>query len=244
MKEVYDQYVETTLICDTPTDLSLRMYNTNYSSLLPSNKMASILDIGVGVGGFLIFLRDSGYRNARGIDISPSTIMSCNQKGLSCELVEDTVRWLDGHAAEFDFISLLDVIEHISKAELIGFLSAIQRSLKENGRLLIQTNNMQSQDAQLMRYGDITHHLGFCETSMRQVCLTAGFKQIDMFGLETLYAFRQWRYIQQMPLKALSHLIFTCIRNFYWCFVRAMRRLNCNISPHILHPSFYAVVRK
>jgi 2-polyprenyl-3-methyl-5-hydroxy-6-metoxy-1,4-benzoquinol methylase len=244
MKEVFDQYVETTLICDTPTDLSLRLYNTNYSNLLPSDKMANILDIGVGVGGFLIFLRDLGYVNARGIDISPSTIRSCKQKGLSCELVEDTVRWLDGHVDEFDFICLLDVIEHIRKAELIGFLSAIRRSLKVGGRLLIQTNNMQAQDAQLIRYGDITHHLGFCETSLRQVCLTAGFKQVDIFGLETLYAFKRWQYVRQMPLKAVSHLMFTGIRNVYWCFVRAMRRLNCNLSPRILHPLFYAVVSK
>jgi len=228
MKEVFDRYVESTLICDRPTDFSFCVYNTNYQSFLPTDKSAVILDIGVGVGGFLIFLRDLGYLNARGIDISPSTIKSCQQKGLACELVEDTVKWLDMHVDEFDFIVLLDVIEHIPKGELIGFLSAIRRSLKEKGRLLIQTNNMQSQDSQLMRYGDITHHLGFCETSMRQVCFIAGFSQVDLFGLETLYAFRRSHYIRQTPFKAVRHLVFTCIRNFYWCFVRAMRRLNCN----------------
>jgi hypothetical protein len=103
---------------------------------------------------------------------------------------------------------------------------------------------MQASDAQLMRYGDITHEVGFCETSLRQVCCVAGFGRVDIFGLEPLYACRSWRYAKQMPVKAAQHFVCRIVRNCVWCFVRKMRRLNCNVSPKILHPIFYAVVRK
>ncbi len=244
MKEVFDQYVESTLGADSPTEYTLRLYDTNYRSILPLDKNAKILDIGVGVGGLLMFLRDCGYVNSRGVDISSSTIRSCQKKGLNCELVADTTEWLNSHADEFDFITLLDVIEHIPKKEIISFLSAIRRSMKATGVLLIQTNNMQAEYAQIMRYGDITHEVGYCETSLRQVCIVAGFKAIDLFGLETLYACKSWRYFKQIPLKAVQHFVCTYLRNVYWLLVHTLRRLNCNYSPNILHPMFYALVRK
>lgn len=244
MKEVFDEYVQSTLISDRPTDYSLRVYETNYRKLLPESRTARILDIGVGVGGLLQFVKELGYANAKGIDISPSTIASCRKKGLDCELVDNTPDWLNAHPAAFDFITLLDVIEHIPKKELIGFLSAIRRSLGDAGTLLLQTNNMQAADAQLMRYGDITHEVGFCETSLRQVCRVAGFGSIEIFGLEPLYACRSWRHVKQMPVKAAQHFACGIVRNCIWWIVRKMRRLNCNVSPEILHPIFYAVVRK
>ena len=246
MKEVFECYVESTLGGDSITELSSPVYDVNYDRFLPENMSAKILDIGPGIGRLMMFLKNCGYSNVKGVDISPSSVRSCKKKDLDCELADSTSDWLKRHAVEFDFIALLDVIEHIPKKDIIDFLSAIRGSLNTGGVLIIQTNNMQAEYAQLMRYGDITHELGFCESTLRQVCSVAGFNQVEVFGMEPWCLYKKWCYIKKKPFTAALHFCGVHVRSLYWVFVRLLRRINGNHCPHaqILNPMFFAIARK
>jgi len=246
MKEVFECYVECTLGNDTLSEFPGHVYDVNYHKFFPENKNAEMLDIGPGIGRMMQFLKKCGYSNVKGVDISPSSVRSCKKKDLDCELADNTSDWLKRHAEEFDFITLLDVIEHIPKKDIIDFLTAIRGSLKTGGVFLIQTNNMQAEYAQLMRYGDITHELGFCESTLRQVCSVAGFTQVEVFGMEPWCLYKKWCYFKMKPFTAILHFIGVHVRGLYWVFVRFMRRLNGNYCPHamILNPMFYAIARK
>jgi len=170
--------------------------------------------------------------NYHGIDISPSTVNFCKNLDLSCELVDDSVFWLNSHQNQFDIITCLDVLEHIPKDHLIRFLKAIFNSLKKGGFVIIQVPNLQSPFGYLHHFNDITHINGFVEHSLNQVLLSAGFKNISFFGFEELYEKKP-----KVFFKKILRFVFRKI-------VRFLRTINANPNPAILDPVFYALVHR
>ncbi|SFG89744.1 Methyltransferase domain-containing protein [Desulfotomaculum arcticum] len=231
MKEIFDSYVENTFGRYEQASLKFIQFEKNYKCFFPSNNNAKLLDIGVGRGEMLSCMKNWGYEQYFGVDISPSTISFCKSLGLNCLLVEDSTAWLKEKNNEFDLITLLDVLEHIKKEHTIEFLKAIKLSLKDNGTLIIQVPNLQAPDGQLHRYNDFTHEVGFIEHSFQQVLMAAGFKNIHFDGFEE-YVCGGWRENVKKTL-----------RTWYWKYIRFTRLINRNINPQILHPIFYAVVK-
>lgn len=173
-----------------------------------------------------------GYDNCIGIDISKSCVDFVKSLGLNCELVEDTQEWLRKHPNTFDLITLLDVLEHIPRENVISFLKDIYNALKPGGILIIQVPNLGAPDSNLHMYNDITHYVGYTEHSLQQVLITAGFKKIH---------FQPFEEIVDKNLKAVLHKF---IRYIYWKMVRFVRKVNCNLNPSILTPVFSAIVYK
>ena len=167
--------------------------------------------------------------NYHGIDISPSTIEFCKKIDLSCELVDDTEFWLRDNQNQFDIITCLDVLEHISKERLIHFLEATRKSLNKDGVAIFQVPNLQSPFGYLHHFNDITHISGFVEHSLNQVLLSAGFDKISFYGFEELYE------------KTTKIVIKKVLRFFYRKIIRFLRTINSNPNPNILDPVFYAV---
>lgn len=232
MKEILDKYVETSLGDKEQAKFKFKQFEFNYKKFFPSNKLASVLDIGIGRGEMLASMKNWGYENCLGIDISKSTVNFCKSIDLNCELIEDTTQWLNSHSDTFEVITLLDVIEHFKKEQTIEFIKALKVSLKPGGVLMIQTPNLQAVDGQLHRYNDFTHEFGYTEKSLRQVLNAAEFENIEMYGFEeNVFG----------GLRALK-------RNFYrsiiWKMIRFSRRMTGNLNPKILHPVFYAKVIK
>lgn len=132
------------------------------------NRAATVLDIGCGTGALLVRLRDHGYTNLAGIDISPPEAMP----GVSfhaLDLDEPSFPQADGSV---DLALAVEVLEHI---ENVGtFLAEIRRVLAPTGRLLLTTPNLHSVEARLRllllgqlkqfdAIGDPTHiHPVFC----------------------------------------------------------------------------------
>ncbi|CAG0933549.1 hypothetical protein RHDC3_02613 [Rhodocyclaceae bacterium] len=229
MKEFFDDYVQTVFGENAQAAFKFRQFERNYRRFFPARTDAPLLDIGIGRGEMLSSMKNWGYADYRGIDISPSTIAFCSSLGLPCERVEDTAAWLREHPGSFDMITLLDVLEHVPKAGTIPFLTALRGALAPGGTLIVQVPNMQAPDSQLHRYNDFTHEAGFTENSLRQVLLTAGFSAVSLHGFEDSVA------------QTLREKVRLMLRPLYWRLVRLTRKLNGNLSPAILHPVFYAV---
>lgn len=147
---------------------------------LPPNLNAPIVDIGCGFGFQLRALRELGYTNIQGVEISPQQAEHCRRSGLTVHLVEDSSEWLSRHPSTFAFALLFDLIEHVPNNSQIDFLHAVYTSLKPNGRLILTTPNANSPIAARWRYIDHTHHTSFTEHSLNYILANAGFTNIQI----------------------------------------------------------------
>lgn len=232
MKEIFDNYVETSFDGEEQALFKYKLFEHNYKSLFPDDKQAMILDIGVGRGEMLGCMRNWGYENYNGIDISPSTVAHCGRLGLRCELVDDTAEYLRRHANTYRVITMLDVLEHIPREMAIGLLSAIREALSDDGIAIIQVPNMQAPFAYLHHFNDVTHVVGYVEHSLTQVLLAAGFRKFRFFGLDELCGTGFKITIKRM------------LRPIFQRLVRYARSINANPDPKILDPVFFAVAKR
>jgi 2-polyprenyl-3-methyl-5-hydroxy-6-metoxy-1,4-benzoquinol methylase len=232
MKEIIDNYIENAFVVKEQAEFKFSQFSYNYKKYFPQNMNANMLDIGIGKGEMLTCMKQWGYENYIGIDISASAVNYCNSIGLNCELVEDTVNWVENKKNRFDIVAMLDVLEHIGKNDVVPLLRAVNESLKENGKLIIQVPNMQAPESQLYRYEDFTHETGFTENSLRQVIVAAGFTDFIFQGYEVIF------------LCKFSSRKKRFFRGIYWWVIRKLRRINTNLNPKILNPVFFAVATK
>lgn len=230
MKEIFDNYIETSFDGREQVPFKLSQFNNNYRTWFPNDKSKSVLDIGIGRGEMLTCMRNWGYAY-QGVDISPSTVRFCQALGLNCLVVEDTQSWLVENQGKFSLVTCLDVLEHVPRNQTIGFLKAIRASLTSDGQAIIQVPNLQSPFGYLHHFNDFTHVSGFVEHSLAQVLLAAGFKEMVFYGYEEIYKTGAKQSIQK------------AMRWVYHRAVRFLRALNSNPNPAILNPVFYVVAR-
>jgi len=221
MDKIFDTYVDNAFDGHYQAEFKFYQFALNYKRFFPSDKRTSILDIGIGRGEMLSCMREWGYTNYAGIDISPSTVAFCQSIGLNCKEVDDTVYFLQKHKDTYSLITLLDVLEHVKKENVMPFLSAIKQALKPGGIVIIQVPNLQAPDGQLHRYNDITHEVGYIEHSLQQVLRVTGFETFCSNDIKT-------------NIKKI-------LRYLYWKLIRFNRSINGNLNPKIIHPVFFAV---
>ncbi len=153
-----------------------------YSRFLPSVKDAKILDVACGAGHFLYFLQKQGYTNARGIDLSAEQLEAAENAGAKNLQQADLFEYLPECEEKFDMIIAFDIIEHLTKNEVIEFLDLIYKSLSAEGLVLIGAPNVQTLLGTAGRYCDFTHEQGFTPGSLSQVMRVCGFRDVDVFG--------------------------------------------------------------
>lgn len=229
MKQIFDNYVETSFPDRRQAEFKFRQFEENYRRYFSGFGFGSkVLDIGIGRGEMLSCMRNWGY-DYQGVDISPSTVELCSTFGLRCERAEDTAGWLMGKPGTFSVITCLDVVEHVPKEKVIEFLQAIRTALAPDGVAIIQVPNLQSPFGYLHHFNDFTHVNGFVEHSLAQVLIAAGFKRHSFHGFEEVFA---------TGFKSRLRIL---LRWVYRRLVRFLRAVNANPNPEILDPVFYAV---
>jgi SAM-dependent methyltransferase len=156
---------------------------------------ARILDVGCGFGFALGALRQLGYQNTVGLELSSEQAAVCRAAGHNVEVTQDSVEWLNKHLAEFDFIILFDVLEHLPVGIQIDFLRAIHGALRSGGQLLLTVPNANAILSARWRYIDYTHYSSFTEHSLNFVLRNAGFENIWMDATKGIGRFprRIWR---------------------------------------------------
>jgi 2-polyprenyl-3-methyl-5-hydroxy-6-metoxy-1,4-benzoquinol methylase len=171
---------------------------------VPADRDASIIDLGCGHGALVYFLRQAGYRNVIGVDVSPEQIAAAARLGIEgiCEgdLLE-TLRNLTSHSQ--DIVIAFDVIEHFSKDDLLLFVDEVLRVLKPGGRWLIHAPNGESPFVGAIRYGDMTHEQAFTRVSLAQLLLSSGFSRVEchesgpvVSGIKSAARWLLWRGIR------------------------------------------------
>ncbi len=163
-------------------------YRLQLGPYLPADKNARILDVGCGSGYLVRHLLAAGYSNVAGIDTSADQVDYCRRHALPVER-DNAVEFL-ARATGSDLVLSTDVIEHLTKDEIIAFLEAIYRALKPGGAVVLRTGNASSIYGPVIRYIDFTHETSFTDTSLRQILIACGFTEVNItdnavpFGLK------------------------------------------------------------
>ena len=147
--------------------------------VLPKNKNAKILDIGCGLGQYMVKLRELDYTSVLGIDISTEAINICKSKRLNAIQIPNINEFKVLESEKFDFAILSHVLEHLPKDKVIDTLFHIREYLlSKNGFLVIMVPNAQSLSGAYWTYEDFTHNTMFTAGSLLYVLNAAGFKNI------------------------------------------------------------------
>lgn len=174
-------------------------YKHEFGQILPVDKKAKILDLGCGSGFLVWFLLQEGYENVLGIDNSAEQVEFAKSHSLPVIQV-NALEYLT-HNKNFDLIVLTDVIEHLSKDEIVTLLLQIHEALAPNGYVIIRTPNACSFTAANSRYIDLTHEIIFTEKSLRQVLLSCNFSKVLITDEKPPFGWRPKRLSRWILLK-------------------------------------------
>jgi 2-polyprenyl-3-methyl-5-hydroxy-6-metoxy-1,4-benzoquinol methylase len=176
-------------------------YDHYFRGWLPKSKDAAVVDVGCGSGKLLHYLRQRGYSRITGVDISPEQTALARQ--VSVDVVEcDVVAFLEDHGGTYDLIVGLDIVEHFTKCEVLGFLDACYAALRPGGRIILQTPNAESVFGMKIRYGDFTHEVAFDSNSLKRLLCLSGFSNVEwreagpvVHGAMSLVRYLIWKVI-------------------------------------------------
>lgn len=186
------------------------------SPALPPDTSAQVLDIGCGYGFALRALRELGYTNLAGVEVSLQQAMRAQKAGFKVDVVTDTNAWLDQRPGQFDVILLLDVLEHVEPKEQLCLLGSIYSSLRPGGVVIITVPNANAILSARWRYIDFTHYSSFTEHSLHFVLRNAGFSEVRIDSEKGLGHFpkRLWKTSARAALRKWI------IR---WCWLQVFR---------------------
>ncbi|MBT4121039.1 MAG: class I SAM-dependent methyltransferase [Candidatus Magasanikbacteria bacterium] len=235
IQQQYDKYFSAGFVEFNQSDKSRKvmsnMYEHNYAKFLPRDKESSVLDFGCGAGQGLSWLKDRGYKNYLGVDISKEAVEFCKAKKLLVEKIDGPIVWLKKNKEKYNVIISNDVIEHIPKEDIIPTMSALYGALKKGGVMIVKTNNVSALTGARMRYWDHTHSTSFTEFSMMQVLKYAGVEEFNFYPF-TFPLNKPTRIIRRL-FQSILHAIWKFI---YW--------LEYTLVPKIVHEYFFAVIKK
>jgi len=182
--ELYRRYVST-FKADTKlgAEPSTAWWDHKYLPLLDGlDRSAALLEIGCGGGELLAYLGRRGFSHAVGIDISAEQVGLARARGVQAD-VADAFEFLGGHAEAFGAILAVDVLEHLTRDELVKLAPMLFVALRPGGRLLVQTVNGAGLFPRQVIYGDLTHLTIFTPQSLAQLLRPVGF--VDLAFYET-----------------------------------------------------------
>jgi len=148
--------------------------------LLPTNKRSVVLDLGCGHGNLMMLLMHKGFTDVYGIDISLDQIRMANELGLANAMHGDILQYLSNNSEKFDVILGIDIVEHLKKGELTGLMKEIYIALKPNGVAVFRTPNADGIGNTVFSAGDFTHENILNGFSAEQICLSAGFNNVQV----------------------------------------------------------------
>ena len=149
---------------------------------LPQKKEASILEVGCGGGGFLPLCEQLGYTKVQAMDIAPENVAFCHERGFTYVQCAEASNFLSQSQDRFDLIVLSDVLEHMTKDEVIHLLHLIHRRLYPTGTVILRVPNLSNPFNIRSRYVDFTHEVGLTKESLQQILRVSGFQIKALFG--------------------------------------------------------------
>lgn len=208
---------------DIEKDPFIRHSAQCYRSLLPEDKKAAILDIGIGNGWFLAVCILLGYRNIHGADFlidSKTEIKEWAPSKIELHNIESNIGdLLSNQSKKFDFIHLSHVLEHVPKHSLFYIVDSIYLALKKSGTLLVRCPNMEGPCALSSHYVSLGHEYGFTSSNIESLLSLCNFENIE---------FCRFKSLNQSPKQYLGEGLRSGIYFFYKILHRLFRATQLN----------------
>jgi len=170
---LYEAYASQHAGCGSATATAL-IYRRQMRHLLPPPSAGAVIDIGCGQGEFVRLLLADGY-DAHGVDLSPEQVELAQVSGLDRVSCGDYRPLLAERPGQFAAVTATDVLEHLTKDEVLDTFDRVAAALIPSGVFLARVPNAVSPLGGHIRYGDFTHESFYTERSVRQLAAAAGF---------------------------------------------------------------------
>jgi SAM-dependent methyltransferase len=155
-----------------------------------------VLDVGCGRGEFLDALRERGI-GARGVDLDPTMVERCVQKGHEVKLADATEYLAGVEDGTVPGVFAAQVIEHLSSEQLNDFLALLHRKLAPGGVLVMETVNPHNPAALKAFWTDTTHHHPLFPEVTLALCRLHGFDSGDVVFPESSGNFDEDVYVNR-----------------------------------------------
>ena len=189
-EQIYKKYTEHLKCVTTARNLEKermlvrKYFKKNYLKYFPHDKGCKILDVGCGLGSYIVAAKTFGYENVEGVDASQAVIQFCRGEGLQVT-GSQAQEFLMNREGIYDIIMFNDMIEHLNKQEVVDILRLMKKALRKGGKIIIKVVNAANPiTGNASRYIDFTHELGFTEVSLRQVLNAVGFQKVSIKGTD------------------------------------------------------------
>lgn len=200
-----------------------------------TNKEAAILDIGCGAGQLLKVLQNKGFTNLSGVEIDKGQYEEAKKIVPEATISNDDIFvFFKNHQKTYDYIFMVDVIEHMPKDKVVQLLSEIYKKLNKGGKFLIRTPNADSPlIASRFRYIDFTHTFILNQESMGTILREAGF---NTFTFRASYIPRKG--IKGFIVKLIQKTFDIILRLYLFTYIHeAAKRI-------ILTPNFNTIAKR
>lgn len=149
---------------------------------VPPDRAARCLDLGCGCGEVLYLLEREGFANTTGVDLCQEELDQARAHVRGRLITADLFDHLRQAApASVDFMSAVNVLEHLSKDRLLAVLREAGRVLTPGGTLVAMVPNAISPFSGVARHWDITHEWAFTPNNFRQLAALTGFEEAVEF---------------------------------------------------------------
>jgi SAM-dependent methyltransferase len=148
-----------------------------------------VLDYGIGKGHLSEYLTGSGLYNVSGCDFSKETVAYNNKRFAQaknfkgCFVIEKFPSGFNEN--QFDFVFLIETIEHLTDDYLTTTLAEIRRILKPGGKIIVTTPNNETLARQNVICPDcgcvfhrVQHIRAFNKTSLTDLTTELGYRKL------------------------------------------------------------------
>ena len=120
---------------------------------IDADRKMHVLEIGFGNGSFLTYAKKRRW-DIVGTEINKDLVEAARRLDFDSVCADDLSTFTDG---TFDLVVAFDVLEHVSQENLLTFLRAVKRILKDGGTFLARFPNGDSPFGLFNQNGDMTH---------------------------------------------------------------------------------------
>lgn len=184
-------------------------YEANYNHVFAElSKSATVIDVGCGPGSLVGWVRSKGFTNVQGVDLSPGDVAHAAMKlGPGVVQLADGLEYLREREQHFDVVIMKALLEHLPKRRLLEMLEAASLALTADGRLIIEVPNMDWLLASHERYMDLTHEVGFTESSLRSL-LSLLFSDVSVVGSRLASPTRAQRWFRPLLVRLVHRTLY------------------------------------
>jgi 2-polyprenyl-3-methyl-5-hydroxy-6-metoxy-1,4-benzoquinol methylase len=152
-------------------------YRRDIRPLLPPPTVGPVVDLGCRRGELVRLIQVDGFE-AEGIDISPEQAALARAAGVARVRQGDFRAILAAHPAHYAAITATDLLEHLTKPEVLRTFDDVAAALAPDGVLVARVPNAVSPLGGHIRDGDFTHQTSFTARSIHQLAIAAGFGSV------------------------------------------------------------------